>query len=222
MSLMTGSASAYHIIDDFIDGGFDVALASVGSLTDSQTGLAGVIGGQRDIVMTVTTHPGGPADGRAFVDDVVNKELSFANDPGVAGVLELKYGSFADTAPGPSDLNEDFSGEIVLDLDVKEVDLNGWLTVDLDANGSLFSNTVPIPSSGGLVHVMYFGPTGFPGLTEADLADVDGIQYTFSGPTNWDVRVKLLASNETISPEPATMSLLGVGVLTLIRRRRKR
>ena len=228
--LSVGSmATASHIIDDF-DSGYANVFGSVSPLIINQGPTAGVIG------------PGGVSPGRRYIESVfvpgdITPSLAqlTVTDGGPGGVLNssiptasgnpvptltLSYGSY-----NPSvavDLNADFTGDIQLRLDVLFADQGGSLTVTIDANDTTYtSSAIPVPTTPAPSNTLFIPFTDFGTLVGDGLTNVDGIEYTFTGPAAWDIQLDLISSDDVI-PEPATMSLLGLGLVAVIRRRKRK
>ena len=218
--LSVGSmATASVTIDNFDFGVVDIDQKTT-DLVSNQSGIAGVIGGDRSLRTAFTNSPSAvdvsldvtDAGSGAFISSVP-ADLN----PHVPTVT-LSYGSYA--LPG-TDLNANFSGEIDLRLDVVFADQGGSLTVEIDANNLTYvSSPTAVPATPPPT-ALFIPFTDFPSLVTDGLGDIDGIKYTFTGPAAWDITLDSLTSTDRI-PEPATMSLLGLGLLALVRRRKRK
>ena len=216
-------ATASHIIDDFSDSGngagIDIQLTqpSVGTSGPVlKTGLSGVTGGRRQITLTVTTHPGGFVDATTgVIVSAPPDRFVLAQDPGVDGLAILEYGSYAGAAF--TGLDRDLSLDLALTFDLISADLTGGTAkAEIDTSTGTLTRTEAINVASGPVQFLFSNFTG-----TGDLSQVNGLRYTFDGPADWDIQISKLSSDDVI-PEPATMSLLGLGLLALVRRRKRK
>jgi len=228
--LMSAPAWALPItVDNFDSPSFDTT--NNNDITEDHDSAAGVMGsggvppGDRDIFVDASGSTGGADEVRIHNASGV---LTLATDPSIDATLTLSYGSYADAnGDTPTDLDADLSSQTGLSLLLKFADLGGELDVKIttDNDGTPVEHTLtgitvpqtatdtvlPIPFSG-------FGPA----LDAAALADVDGIELYFVDGASWDVKIDEIRTTDVI-PEPATLSLLGLGgIAALIRRRRKK
>ena len=226
LAMLALNASAFHLIDHFENpailhlesaGGIGTTLPAVPPQSDSGNkiiGVGGVPPGQRDLTDTINKN----ILGLKVNIDIVKSTLSLSNPSQARSTLKLEYGDYT-TLGAAGALNGDFSGDVGLNFDLIAADQGGSVKVDLEANGNTYSKSFAITTATGTYQVPF---ASFPGLVASgDLSDVDGIRFTFTGPDAWDITIDQIGSSEDIIPEPATMSLLGLGVLALIRRRRK-
>lgn len=210
-------ASAIHIIDAFDSGTFFKTAVS-GTINDSLSGLADVIGpggfppGQRDVLCTITK-----STAQIVQLGVGSGALSLSIPPLANASLRLSYGSY--TSLGP--LHADLSADEALELTVGFADLSGKVDVTLTAGGHTYSVAGTAIPGGDTSTTFSIPYTSFSGLVSSgDLKHVDGLQFTFSSPSDgWDIEVDRVYSG---SPEPSTLTLLALGGLALVRRRRRR
>jgi len=216
--LAAGFASAEVIIDGFEDGDFFLLVTpTTGNDNDTQTGSS-MIGGVRrvDILNVTTTGSGGNAQAEVASDnpDVLDNALSYSNSDQVTSTLKLTYGGTGNL------LDADLSAEPFIDINLKSIDLATGMAVTLTSGmeGAGTSHTESDTAS---------APGFFPftladyATAGVDLSDIDEIIVTVSGDPALDLSIDLIAATDVI-PEPATLSLLGIGLLAAAYRRRKR
>lgn len=216
LASMVSVAPAVTIIDHFDDPAGNNAIFSgtavVGTYNATQgPGLVGVLGGQRDYELVVTTAS--PPSATLVTQYSVGglHLVSYENGPGVVSSLELSYG-----LGGP--LNADFSADDFLTFRILLADFGGKADVTLTdglSNWATVTEFFPATTSALSVSIPL---SAFVGV---DLSDVDLIQVKFSGPASWDLHLDAIET--TLVPEPATAALLGLaGVPFLLFRRRRR
>lgn len=220
LAVLSLNASAIVLIDHFSDGTFKKQAPS-GTITDSQNKLndvisigGGTLSGQRDVKVTITDV--GTSDVQVSVNNPMKHVFSLAFPPLGKGPAELSYGDYTSLGALGADMGKDFG----LTFDLVFADLTAQVVVDIHAKGNTYTCTpVSINVKSGLFQIPF---STFPGLVASgDLSQVDGLHYTITSTEDaLDLVIDALSSTQQI-PEPATMSLLGLGVLALIRRRRK-
>jgi hypothetical protein len=196
MLIMAGSAQAV-MIDPFDAGPFYdrqfAGLSSSGFFSPLPT-CAGNTGTGR-IGLTPFGAPG---------------SLSIAADPNDRIEATVGYGA---AAP----LGLDLSKEICILFDITFVDLDTALTTTIvDAHGATQSVLATIP--GGSYPAAF--ALGLSAFNAVDLADVSTIRFQFVGESV-DLEIDAIRTSREPVPEPATVSLLTLGLLALIRRRRR-
>ncbi len=204
------------LIDSFNDG--LVALSDNGTVT--QDGLIEVLGGVRTVSIAGIS-PSNPGHvvvnrsnqlGRAYIGYVWGARPS-----------TLCYGSLAN---GGIDLEQDWSGMDSLLIDIIDQAGDGpTLSVTLDAGGTLFAADSVIQLADGENRVPLSAFVG------ADLSDIRGICFAIDGGAGMidDLIVSLgIDATSTLIrslsveavPEPATLGLLALGGLAMLKRRR--
>jgi hypothetical protein len=233
VALLMGNAWATVIFDHFENklAGGDVLLEALtvtsasGDKSTAQSGLSNVLGGDRDtLVHWVSGNVGAAVTAKGTIltpPPPTQHKLSFSNDDSVKSTLTLSYGTYS---AGGTQMDADATPDLGLVFDIATTDLAGSVSVLMSThNGaSTFSTSfLPIVAGGTGMFIIYWADfTTTP--TVADLDDIDGLKFIFDSTVDsWDYSIDALRTTDVI-PEPATMSLLGLGLLAIARRRRKR
>ncbi len=218
------NASAF-VIDHFEDpfGGDTLTQLGVGTVSKEYGSFASIWGGYRLVTGNVTTDPNPSGASFQLVSNAVpvHKFVMSTGGSVIANAV-LGYGSYSTTG-GAQGVN--MSADYGLTFRLLLADNGGQVTMDIDANGTVYSLTQGLPTYNGSGMDVGFPFSSFPGLVASgDLVSVDGIQLTLFSPTqvSWDVEVDSISTNEPGDiPEPGTIALLCLGLAGLARRRRK-
>jgi len=208
---VAASASANMVVDNLLSGPVEFSTPSntLGTWTGS-VAASTVWGGVRDWSVTVLqTAVGGRA--RVYVDTGGVGGLD--NSSSVRSELTFEYGSFTSAGPQGADWQAIY-GLLVTVMSLSET---GSLYATIDAGGTVYTsiaNAQTIDHTGDyIIPFGHFAPAGM------NLAQVDGVTYTFAGNVRgFDVDFTFLG----VTPEPTTLVVLGAGLLALARRRRKK
>lgn len=219
------------IIDDFSDSGFGgnkILLTNDGTPSLPNTvslaqgpGLGGARGGYRTEILTVTkdTVPGLFLAKFAIIVTASPSYASTSNDDNVNSKLILEYGFYAGH---PFSTVLDLSKEVGMAVAVLTADNSGHVVIDLHSGGTDYVSKQEDINKGPGFYLIPF--LDFLAMPPSALTSIDGVEYTFTGGDSWDMSFRFLGTSSDIPaiPEPATMTLLGLGVLAVIRHRRRK
>ncbi len=184
---------------------------------------AGILGGYRDLYVNTGQVSGSGTRGISAFIDTSSGALIINNDSAVAGTAVVVWdGAHAITADPRIDANIATSGLGGVDftlspgsygvlLDIPSIDLNVNATLDLwDTSGQKASVTYSNLSTGSVVFTFadFLNNNALLNLNQ-----IGAIRLTVTGPAAWDGEFKLIGV--TTTPEPATLTLFGLGLLGL-------
>lgn len=207
-------ASALIVIDDFTSGAVNMSISS-GSSIMFQNGT--MLGGDRYTELLVQSN----GFGLEYSVDAAAGTLSVSSQPQVDGIATLGYG-YADNGGSAifDNLNWDFSGESLFEIDVLSNDQDAVITIALRSTTSN-PNTIIMSSkniSGGLVNTPTTLTWSFADFAGVDFTDIDQILVEIETGESGDITLSEIRA----VPEPATLVALSMGAAALVARRRKK
>ncbi len=218
------TVSLANHVDYLVDGGFVIGATSMsGPVSSAQLGSPGnILGSEREVTLSFSAGSGiltsgllvPPGPGPVGPD--TSKVLLFDNSVNSFGMFVLEYDGIGSTGlagSGAGDLTSP-AGFVAFRVDFPSVQGSGDLTISVtDTSSNTGSVTQSVNAAGN--YTFNFSDAGFAGV---DFTSADSITVTLDTTT--------AASDFAISqiirlvPEPTSMALLGLGGLTLLRRRR--
>ncbi len=147
------------------------------------------------------------------------RQLAWSNSSGLMAHLDLGYGSYASVA-----VDSDWTGVTgLLVVGIATDPGSGRLIAEIDTTAG--TRAVPV-GSGAIITGPGQYVLPFTAFTQQiagvgfDLLHVEGVRFSFTSLSDgWDIT--LGNGGLALTPEPTTLTLLGLGALALVRRRRK-
>lgn len=209
LSVITVS-QAQDIIDDFSIPYSSTVIS--GSVSATQAGT--MLSGERDVRVRVINNP---IAGQAARVTITGSQLSvISNDFLVRSTLELQYDKVGDETPGVNvQLNNGagtanlLGGNTQVDVRFLQNDLDVDILATLRNQGSIIAqiSRTRAGGSGQGTESFNFGPIA---------AQADSLTFTFGAQPSGDFALEGIEA----VPEPATMTVLGLGLAAMMRRRR--
>lgn len=226
LALPLSSAFSDVIMIDDMEGGLvdfarDGATSSPGGISRIDSGLTGVIGGRR---MGILAYFSGPDFVTLRIDYVDTGVLGFSEGYDTEGRAGLVYGRMFQSE---IDLNVDLTDggtNGVLVITFLTADLAGTVKVDLETYGASAKSTWIGPTPSGVFNtptdmiIPLFGPGWTDDTLPADRTNIDTITILLDGAPNGDYAIDEIYVDV---PEPASLALLSIGALAMLKRRRK-
>lgn len=209
-------AQATLVIDSFSDGALTLINSGAATTTvnSNQSGLSNVIGGTRNLDLTVNVN-GQVGITRAI--DTVNtttQRFAISNDEGVDSTSVLTYAGSSASGLGGANLTAFGTG---IAFDVVSIDQSVSITIDLIGANATSTLTKTNLTAGTVVFA--FANFSAPAVAGA----VNIIKVTFNTPTATDLSGSFLRVTNGV-PEPSTVAALASGALFMggfaLRRRR--
>jgi len=221
VAIASGASAGILTIDDYTQGPFSLTL-DAGTVVGQQD--IAVLGAQRDYAVGAASNPF-QSDLTVSVDPDVG--LVYSAGPGVGGFAAFQYDGSDDVEDDdlPFDpdggLSIDLSGFDRIDVEFLFLDIPMGVTIELanvGKGGILASSELEqIVGDVAVPTVFSFDFDDFVG--DVDLTDVNAITITYNSQEDAPAARDFVVRSVTIVPAPGALALLGLGALTIRRRR---
>ncbi len=205
-------------IDTLADGDFSLILSDPGSIS---VGVAATsaIGGYRDIAVTYAGDGGADSYDVMLVDRTgLSTRLTWNSDDGIFGSVKLLYNANG-VGLGGIDITDGGTHEFLVTSssgDGGAVDIK-FTVIDQLGNVSYIEQQFLVTGIEPILHFLPFDSW----IGSADLTNTDSIEILFSTNADFgfggDYKFGAIATG---TPEPATLLVLALGLLPMLRRRR--
>lgn len=218
---VSAASSAVLMIDDFENGDTNLTVegtAPPNSKMNMQYGLSGVVKGKRYSYVQLDSGPDSLTTRVNYFDSGV---FALSSGYNTRGQAQLGYG---DDDYLNWDITDGGTNSLLI-VEFLTADLAGILDVRLTTGYGGGSSTWTGPTPGGLFNTPteMMIPLSGAGWTDhsvdgpADRTDIDLIRITLHGVENGDYAIEQIYIN---TPEPASLALLSIGALAILKRRR--
>ena len=234
LGMLCANASALIVIDDFEDPATNrllLELEPVDLGQDFEDGLAPhrTLGGRREYLLTVISGDDGAKARIQTQGTAGSRYLAFSNDRTVSSVMALGYG-IAGELNADMELVSHIAMRIAVDHDTA---FRVMVMSDMDGLPNMAVGEFALPA--GYDDVFTFGWEDLVG--DVDATDVDAIELDFGYAAELDDQQVLVPNFDEYAvdlqlgidfiraheiPEPATLTLVGVSVVGMVLRRRRR